>query len=409
MHSISRRTLLKGLAAGVATWPSLSRAEGEIDFNALTGQSVDLHLGNKFFHHAELVKVTTGERGDSLKSMVYRPWNEKKTATTGGSSVAEIYVDGEPLDVAYDAKLRVVAFSEGKRRERLEYEARVGEQLDPSRGERLWPNWTLAAHEAALEQAKLHVGDVQKTFASLRLNTFETRYYLFVTDLTQQQIAPYIQQLDAMYLELSKGFSIPEGKNIWHGKCLVFVFSAKEAFQLYEAAHYRDAPPGNVQGLCHNHGDGRVVISCYPGQDPAYFGAVLVHETSHGFLHRYLSSVPIPTWINEGIADWIAGVIVKSDSGIRRRQENAIDRVRQTGQVGETFFAGGSLESWQYGLACSMVTFLLKRDAKRYRKFLIGIKEGADWVESLKASYQLTPPQFLAAYGQAVGIPQLGL
>jgi hypothetical protein len=120
------------------------------------------------------------------------------------------------------------------------------------------------------------------------------------------------------------------------------------------------------------------------------------------------SSARVPSWVNEGIADWIAQAVVTSDTEVQHRQQEGITRIRQTGSVGTNFLADDArIEAWQYGLATNMVTFLLKLDGKRYRQFIDGIKEGLPPEESLQQSYGMNYQQFLVRYGQSVGVPQL--
>ena len=46
----------------------------------------------------------------------------------------------------------------------------------------------------------------------------------------------------------------------------------------------RQADQLNVE-LSHLQTNGDVIISCFRGNDPNDFGQMLVHETSHGFIH----------------------------------------------------------------------------------------------------------------------------
>ena len=53
------------------------------------------------------------------------------------------------------------------------------------------------------------------------------------------------------------------------------------------------------------------------------------------------------------------------------------------------------------------VDFMLKHDPKKFVEFIEGIKAGLTWQESMQQSYNLTPQEFVTAYGRAIGVPNL--
>ena len=61
----------------------------------------------------------------------------------------------------------------------------------------------------------------------------------------------------------------------------------------------------------------------------------------------------------------------------------------------------------QYGIASSLVKFMVARDRKRFASFVRGIKEGMSVDESLKASFDASLADLITAYGRAVGVPGL--
>jgi hypothetical protein len=131
-----------------------------------------------------------------------------------------------------------------------------------------------------------------------------------------------------------------------------------------------------------------------------------VHETAHGYVHRYRSTVRIPSWINEGIADWVAGLTVRRSNVVRERQTSAAARIRLTRTLGG-FFQREHIEAWQYGLASSMVGLLATRDNDQFRRFFNDIKNGYTWQDSLQRHYGINPDELAGVYGQELGIPGL--
>ena len=153
------------------------------------------------------------------------------------------------------------------------------------------------------------------------------------------------------------------------------------------------------QGLAHKSGSGEVVVSCHCGKDPYYFAAVLVHETTHGFNHRYKSAPQLPSWLDEGIADWTAMTVVHNNTAVLRKVQVGVAQAKQQGNLGGNFFTADHIDRWQYGIASSMVDFLLKSNGKAFRKMLDSIKL-VKWQDALKDAYGVTPAELTAAYGR---------
>ena len=392
---------LAALGAAIPGW-----AEEITDLTMLVGIQVDLQLqAGKQISEAEVTKVAAGDSAGSIRSLSVKPAGSQRIQTVAASGVAEIFVAGRPLDVIYDKRTRTLSHSPVKREARLKHEAEVNERLAAQR-QRLWPELTPQEHEEWIAKHKAFVEEVKQKMGGKSLALVETKYYLFYTDMSPQKVGIYIAYLDAMYEELCKAFSIPAGKNIWCGKCVVVAFAEEGSFRTLESVVF-DNPGAMAQGICHSSSDGRVVISCWKGDHEAFFANVLVHETAHGFIHRWKSTVHIPSWVNEGIADWVANAVVK-DGEVPRRQKSSVERVRQTGSLGGTFFdESRNIESWQYGVASTLVEMLLRKDAARYRTLLTAIKEGHSSTDALQQAYGLSPEELILAYGRLAGVPNL--
>ena len=383
-----------------------AKAQEGPDLAKLVDVTIDIDLSaGKPLKNMEVVKIVPGTLAGSVRAMTVRPAGTTRQQVVNAAAVRELFLSGEPLDVTYDRKDRSLVHDAEKRSARLAEVARVTAQLQ-SRRARLWA-------EIAEADRATHTDEIKKfaeetiSKAGLTTQLVETKYFVFYTDMDPNTVGVYVRYLDAMYDHLCKGFDVPEGKNIWKGKCAVVAVQKSSDFTKVEVALNNMNSQG-AQGICHNYGDGRVLITCYKGSSVEFFATVLVHETAHGFVHRYKSTVHVPPWINEGIADWVAGSVVKADTEVKRRQNDAMDRLRQAGSLNPEFFTDtGRLESWEYGLASSLVELMLRIDAKKYRKFFDGVKEGLPPDESLKQSYGLTFADLVQRYSQAAKLPAL--
>jgi len=229
----------------------------------------------------------------------------------------------------------------------------ISERLSVTR-DRLWKPLTDPEQEAFMVSHRKFIKKVQSDTPGLRL--VETEFFLFLTDLNDKDLTGYIGYLDEMYVELCKAFGLSPEKNIWCGKCVVVAFETKVRYLRFEKVHMGFASADGTQGLCHQFGDGRVIFAGYQGTGD--FAHVLVHETAHGFVHRYLSSARAPSWLNEGMSDWLAGKIVKSDRNAKDQRHSA-RIIKARGGIGDLLTVP-RISGDQYGASNAMVEILSK-------------------------------------------------
>lgn len=350
----------------------------------------------------ELTEVQTGRDKQSLQAVGVKN-SAGKTQKLQAAAIARFVVDGKSVyEVVQDPEKKTFLLLDAGRRDQV-----VEQRLKPQR-HRLWKEPTEAEQEAALVEHKAFIQKVQAAFPNRVFAVHETEYFLFCTDMPLQQIGPYVANLDAMYAEMCGLFGVRQQTNIWLGKCVVIAFQNKEDYAQFEATFYNVNEVGTSQGKCHSHGDGRVVMACYRGANPTYFAALLVHETSHGFLHRFRSTMFIPSWINEGIADYVAGLVIPASQETSRRQKEAVQQMAGQGSLLGIYEASGQgFQRVHYGVASSLTQFMIQQSPLHYRGLLTAIKEGTAWKEALGEVYGLTPEELAVAYGRSVGIPNL--
>ena len=276
-----------------------------------------------------------------------------------------------------------------------------------TRGVAPWPELTNEEHRAAIENLLQLVKQVADALPGMDL--YETHEFLFASNIPAGQVVQYTTALDAMHDRMCAMYGIKQGEPVWRGKCLVMAFLNKAEFMLFERNFLKVSQDvSGSYGRCHSYGNGRVIIACYRGDQPQEFAKLLVHETSHGFIDRYRTPVRLPSWVNEGMADWIGRALVPQSRSVQQRELKAIAMMRQSHSMGGDFLMRKSnIDPWQYGIASSMTDFLLNTNADGYTRFIQGMKEGLTWTESLHAAYSCTPQELVAAYGQVIGVPDL--
>lgn len=390
------------------------------NFDWLVGKSRTITLKSGVVYEGiEVASARPDSHPRSLHSLkLKRPSRKSKRlgqrppSQLAGWKIRSVETPDGLLTLKYDKKLRAavverVATQQQLAAERAKERAEIVARLRPT-GSRIWPELSKDDHQKAVAKYKEFLIKVGKSFAGRAMKFRETGYFLFYTNLPEAEVNLISKRLDAMYGQLCTAFGIPQGKNIWRGKGVIVAFIHPQDFQKFEAEFMGTSPGSAVQGLAHQFPDGRCIIGCYRGTKFDYFAQVLVHETSHGFLHRYYSSVHIPTWINEGMADWIANMVVPVAKHIREGQAQAVARIRTTHTLGGDFFTGGSIAPWQYGVASHLTAFMLRGgNGPKYRRFIEDIKKGYTWRQSLKRNYGVDENGLTTLYGRSLRIPNL--
>jgi len=372
---------------------------------------------------SQLVLVLTGGkeiRGLTLKAVEHedgvvtslRMFDEQRKRATNFATtrLLEALRDGEVVYESHQGELAVElaalrkARAERIAKEKADREAWIKDLA--TRGIRPWKEVTDELQKERLEQHQEFISRVSRNYPGMKL--YETEHFLFNTNMPPNQVAPYVTSLDAMHDLLVKTFGLPEDKRVFAGKALVFAFVDQREFAAFEATFMNRTVTPGVYGLCHSRSDGDVIIGCYRGDDPNDFGQMLVHETSHGFVHRLFTPVHFPSWVNEGMAEWIGAKLVPDSRAVNRKEAAALMQLQRQPSLGGNFFqTTGNIESWQYGVASSMAKFMIKTNPEAYVQFVKALKDGKDPETALKESYDATYQQLTTAYGRAIGVPNL--
>jgi len=395
-----------------------TRKEPQADDDAVEtaiDKLVDLELesGTKL-EGIKLLRVARDDDTGEVKSLRMEDPRTNRRATIVADKIKELTLAGQPLSLESNKpesgskpkrrKTRNQRLAELRSQKEAEERKKWLARLEV-RGIKPWPKLTDEEHEAAIEEYKKIAAEVAKVYPGMALQ--ETEHFLFLTNIPAQQVVPYIANLDNMYEWMCKTYNIKKNTRVWKGKALVVAFLAQEQFMDFERRFMGTPVPAGVYGICHQKQNGDVLIACYRGNRQADFAQMLVHETSHGFIHRYKTPVHFPNWVNEGMADYIGLAMVPACKSIKRAELEAIQIMRQTGSMGGDFFTKSHLDAWQYGVASNLCEFMIRSDPKAYVNFIEGMKEGLTWQESLEEAYNATPEQLVASYGRAIGIPNL--
>jgi len=284
---------------------------------------------------------------------------------------------------------------------RIEAEKRLQDLLPDGddAGTKPWPVLTDAERAAAIETMKRDAERIMRD-AGASMPLVETKYFLLYSELSPKETSYWAAQLDGMYDMCMDLFHVERGLNLFWGKAVVFIFPTRERFRVVEASAFGHMARDGVVGLCHMRGP-KVIINSFKDKDELQFAAVLLHETTHGIMHRYLTPKKLPTWADEGFADRIAHMAM-TRAGLRNpidksRRAQGVDYLRKDGNIARIVRMNYRDGSWPgesgvgYAVGYVMCNFMLDvvprlapaRGKDRFKDWVVAVKGGKPWEQAL--------------------------
>lgn len=323
--------------------------------------------------------------------------------------------DGERMsDAAFQKAKRLdkesvpaieLAKSRGAEKKRIEAERRLRSIL-PEGGDfdaKPWPILTDKERQDAIVEMKKDAERIMRD-AGASMPLVETKYFLLYSELPPQATSRWASQLDGMYEMVMTLFQVEPGINLFWGKAVVFIFPSRDRFRIVEGAAFKYMVPEGVIGLCHVSGP-KVFVNSYLDADEFMFASVLLHETTHGIMHRYLTPKRLPAWANEGFADRIAHIAMTRanlrNPMDRKRRDNGIPYMRQNGDIARIMRMSYEAGTWPgenaigYSVGYLMCNFMLdvvprvapSRGKDRFKDWVIAVKSGKPWEQALKEDF----------------------
>ena len=266
---------------------------------------------------------------------------------------------------------------------------------------RPWPVLTEYQQQAALREMRDDATDILDK-AGISMTLMESQYFLFYSDMPRLEAAKWARQLDAMYGRMAKIFGLEEGANIFWGKAVIFVFQERDRFRVVEAQAFNYLVPRWVDGVSHFNGP-KVFVSFHRKQVDREFAAVLVHETAHGFMHRFTSPARLPVWANEGFAEWLAATTFDGSPVDEFRRWQALEFVRNGGNVNEilgwTYEQGWpGPDNLGYAVGYLLVWLMIKDQPYKFGNWVKAIKNGEPWEEALAKEFGTARAQLVDVF-----------
>jgi hypothetical protein len=243
----------------------------------------------------------------------------------------------------------------------------------------------------------------------------ETDHFLIYSTWADSNDRGLGRACEDLYDELLDQFDLEEDDVVWATKLPVYCFWETSEFEDFvdlslPADQARARKSKKAAGYC-GGGDGLVYVVLNrmqrDGDDATetrrWFYEVMTHETTHAFNLRYQSDVRLPGWLDEGLAEYMAGTLVKES----RASTKWVDQTKIVADnnldvsYNLNSFGGKPVD---YGVSQSFVRYMLKTRTRRESMvtFYTLLKAGADQDRAMQVAFGMTLDEFYDEWRAAI-------
>lgn len=180
-----------------------------------------------------------------------------------------------------------------------------------------------------------------------------------------------------------------------YGKIPILVVQSQEVYYEYFAGYLADGEYGATGGVYLNDGYGHFLFDY---QHLSQAEAILAHELTHALV----SHLPLPAWVNEGVAQLCEMWSTRRDNTRYDEIKTTLDTY-WTAETIQDFWTGkgflrsdeGQMHSYHLAL---VLTRKLTPDLPRFRAFLREVDATDAGTTALQKHYQTIPSQLVAEY-----------
>jgi hypothetical protein len=244
--------------------------------------------------------------------------------------------------------------------------------------------------KAAMAQTRADAARVGKTM-NIQFHELETAHFLIFTDWGRDSDGFLEDNLEAAYKVVSNQFDIPADENVFAGKLGVFMFNNHA--DLLKCARRFDGFPADSQLAGYFVFPADVVAHLATSKPDAPKNAsgdavrtewayVLTHEFTHAFVSRYRTPLPIPTWINEGVAEVVASQQFPRDV---KPQARKMERSPDLAKLFDDH--AGHQKAEMYPVMRTLTEVLLLKDRQSFLNMFDELKTGTSGAKALKDNY----------------------
>jgi hypothetical protein len=357
---------------------------------------IDLKPDDVWDIHRRVMDQQAGEQWVNLgRVMLLMSHDQKRAQSLAERSFARaLQLDESAGGKIQSARDEAVA-AERKRREgekaaQAEKLSTISPEGDPWPADP-WPTLTDQEQKGAVQTMRADADRILQQ-AGMAVVPVETDHFLLYTDLPRAEAAQWVMKLEKAMEVLDRvlGGQANGFRGFW-GKATVFVFKEQDRFRLVEADAFKHLVPQAAVGVCHPAGPKISICLRYLDDDVELFEWTLVREMVHGYMHRFRTPRRLPAWANEGLAEFVASLALKDSSLADQHRKQGLEFIRNGGNVNGLLDLNYAAQTWPgpKGIGAPvgglLIELIAKDQPKRFIDWIIAVKGGKEWEESMPA------------------------
>ncbi len=236
------------------------------------------------------------------------------------------------------------------------------------------------------------------------MHLIETAHFRIYSTRDESDDRTLAGMCEKLYQAMCKQFVIDLRENVWIGKLPMFIFQSK--------SNMVDFSADVVKGLLEADESVRGYAGHQPFENAIYRYVVLgpvktkdmdksraqmllhellVHTSTHAFVSRFINDRAIASWVDEGLAEVMATKLISNTWAIQKLR-SATQRATKHGRNIDGLFDTQEIpDDWfHYGVAQSLVRYLIGLSPKKFNRFIEMMKTGKSDAEALEAVYGMT-------------------
>ncbi|MDA1277845.1 MAG: hypothetical protein O2960_27935 [Verrucomicrobia bacterium] len=236
------------------------------------------------------------------------------------------------------------------------------------------------------------------------MHLVETDHFLIFSAWNPSNDRALRNVCEEMYAKLSRQLNVMPSEPVWIGKCPIYVFWKTQDYLRFTAevdkTSARRADVFHAAGYHSTRGlFSHIVLNGAEDFGQTRDGAiqrfyeVLVHEGTHAFMNRYVTGRTIPVWVEEGFADFMAATLVPLSDANLKYAKSARRELERGGL--SKILDKKRLNYSEYGVAQSLIRFMIRSNPQAFHKFIILLKNGKNEADALRESYRASREDLL--------------
>lgn len=262
-----------------------------------------------------------------------------------------------------------------------------------------------AQREATIEHKKFLESAIKTLEKDGAFRIEETESTLLLTDLPESATRSLRTYVDALNESLNRVFDIPKGDSVWRGKAILAVFSSATKFGAFEERVMNNLNHGGRPGV--RESNKRFLQTAIIREMNPNIARAICWGYSLGFANRLHSDARGVVWMKMGIAHMMQYAIIPAPRLQKQQREKLITQLKRHGSL-LGLLRATKLEQDRWPLSGQLVEFLIARDAIAFGQLFRDTKLGVDLEDALQQNYGVTLDELAQAFGQSLGVANVG-